>query len=177
MQATRCTSKALRRSSTALPSLPISSACQPSQAPPTVRIQDPPFLPFFFSRHCLSRACLGKSSFLFLELSKTTHGKPCDHCCCCRCPRVAEQAVGESRRPLCRLLVRKTASFFEVSLCLSRACLGKMIVFIYKWLKKAVFRRQLHFPTVQEAFPDALTPDISWQDFHAGEKCSLNANF
>jgi hypothetical protein len=26
--------------------------------------------------------------------------------------------------------VRKTASFFEFSLCLSRACLGKMIVFI-----------------------------------------------
>ena len=51
MQAMRCTSKALRRSSTALPSLPISSACQPSQAPPTVRIQDPPFLPFFFSLH------------------------------------------------------------------------------------------------------------------------------
>ena len=37
--------------------------------------------------------------------------------------------------------VRKTASFFEFSLCLSRACLGKMIVFIYKWLKNAVFRR------------------------------------
>jgi hypothetical protein len=40
-------------------------------------------------------------------------------------------------------MVRKTASFFEFSLCLSRACLGKMIVFIYyKWLKNAVFRRQ-----------------------------------
>ena len=37
--------------------------------------------------------------------------------------------------------VGKTASFFEFSLCLSRACLGKMIVFIYKWLKNAVFRR------------------------------------
>jgi hypothetical protein len=37
--------------------------------------------------------------------------------------------------------VRKTASFFEFSLCLSRACLGKMIVFTYKWLKNAVFRR------------------------------------
>jgi len=32
-------------------------------------------------------------------------------------------------------------SFFEFSLCLSRAGLGKMIVFIYKWLKKAVFCR------------------------------------
>jgi hypothetical protein len=32
--------------------------------------------------------------------------------------------------------------FFRVlSLCLSRACLGKMIVFRYKWLKNAVFRR------------------------------------
>jgi hypothetical protein len=36
------------------------------------------------------------------------------------------------------LLVRKTASFFEFSLCLSRARLGKMIVFIYKWLKNTV---------------------------------------
>jgi hypothetical protein len=36
----------------------------------------------------------------------------------------------------------KTASFFEFSLCLSRACLGKMIVFIYKWLKNAGFRRE-----------------------------------
>jgi hypothetical protein len=35
--------------------------------------------------------------------------------------------------------VRKTASFFEFSLCLSRACLGKMIDLIYKWLKDAVF--------------------------------------
>eukprot|EP01046_Picozoa_sp_COSAG06_P026451 COSAG06_NODE_2275_length_7194_cov_10.705144_4_plen_92_part_00 len=39
--------------------------------------------------------------------------------------------------------VGKTASFFEFSLCLSRACLGKMIVFIYKWLKNAVFRRAI----------------------------------
>jgi hypothetical protein len=35
--------------------------------------------------------------------------------------------------------VRKTASFLEISLCLSRACLGKMIVFKYKWLKNAFF--------------------------------------
>jgi hypothetical protein len=40
-----------------------------------------------------------------------------------------------------KALVRKTASVFEFSLCLSRACLGKMFVFIYKWLKNAVFRR------------------------------------
>jgi hypothetical protein len=39
--------------------------------------------------------------------------------------------------------VRKTAYFFEFSLCLSRACLGKMIVFIHKWLKNAVFLQEL----------------------------------
>ena len=37
--------------------------------------------------------------------------------------------------------VRKTAFVLEFSLCLSRACLGKMFVFIYKWLKNAVLRR------------------------------------
>jgi membrane-associated HD superfamily phosphohydrolase len=37
----------------------------------------------------------------------------------------------------------KRRSFFEFSLCLSRACVGKMIVFIYKWLKNAVFRREV----------------------------------
>jgi hypothetical protein len=31
--------------------------------------------------------------------------------------------------------LRKTPLFFEFSLCLSRACLGKMSVFIYKWRK------------------------------------------
>ena len=35
----------------------------------------------------------------------------------------------------------KNGIFFEFSLCLSRACLGKMFVFIYKWLKNVVFRR------------------------------------
>ena len=33
----------------------------------------------------------------------------------------------------------KTALFFEFSLCLSRACLGKIMHFIYKWLKKCRF--------------------------------------
>jgi hypothetical protein len=30
----------------------------------------------------------------------------------------------------------ENTSFVEFSLLLSRACLGKMIVFLYKWLKK-----------------------------------------
>jgi hypothetical protein len=34
-------------------------------------------------------------------------------------------------------------ALFEFSLCLSRACLGKMIVLMHKWLKNAVFRRTL----------------------------------
>jgi hypothetical protein len=34
---------------------------------------------------------------------------------------------------------RKTPLFFEFSLCLSRAWLGKMFVFIYKWRKKRRF--------------------------------------
>jgi hypothetical protein len=33
----------------------------------------------------------------------------------------------------------ENGTFFEFSLCLSRACLGKMLIFIYKWLKSAVF--------------------------------------
>eukprot|EP01046_Picozoa_sp_COSAG06_P012596 COSAG06_NODE_745_length_12649_cov_128.650916_3_plen_94_part_00 len=33
----------------------------------------------------------------------------------------------------------KTALFFGFSLCLSRACLGKIMHFIYKWLKKCRF--------------------------------------
>jgi len=34
------------------------------------------------------------------------------------------------------------------SLCLSRACLGKMFAFIYKWLENAVFRRLLLQPVL-----------------------------
>jgi hypothetical protein len=34
--------------------------------------------------------------------------------------------------------VRHSASFLEVSLCSSRACLGKMIVYIYIWLRNTV---------------------------------------
>ena len=35
--------------------------------------------------------------------------------------------------------LHKTPLFFECSLCLSRACLGKMIIFIYKLLQKGPF--------------------------------------
>jgi hypothetical protein len=36
----------------------------------------------------------------------------------------------------------KNGIFSEFSLCLSQACLGKMIIFIYKWRKNAGFRRR-----------------------------------
>ena len=42
--------------------------------------------------------------------------------------------MGVKRREACR-----NTSFFEFSLCLSRACLGQNIAFIHKWLKKTVF--------------------------------------
>jgi hypothetical protein len=59
----------------------------------------------------------------------------------------------------------KTASFFEFSLCLSRACLGKIIVFIYKWRKKTVlspvssrrFSRLRRLPPVPASQPGAVT--------------------
>ena len=40
---------------------------------------------------------------------------------------------------LTEAVLRKHGPFVEFSLCLSRACLGRMIVFIYKWLRKTVF--------------------------------------
>ena len=37
----------------------------------------------------------------------------------------------------------RNASLFEFSMCLSRACLGKMIIFTSKWRKKTRFRTHL----------------------------------
>jgi hypothetical protein len=45
-----------------------------------------------------------------------------------------QDKVGVERREAAR-----KRPFFEFSLCLSRACLGKKMNFIYKWLKKPVF--------------------------------------
>jgi hypothetical protein len=52
----------------------------------------------------------------------------------------------------------RNASFFEFSLCLSRACLGKIIVFMYKWLKTTDFRTVTervanHLPLVEAVRP------------------------
>ena len=44
--------------------------------------------------------------------------------------------LGASQLDRRRELAMRNAIFFEFSLCLSRACLGKMTHFIYKWRKK-----------------------------------------
>ena len=49
-------------------------------------------------------------------------------------PSYSDVGVGLVGQPC-----EKTPLSFEFSLCLSRACLGKMIVFIYKWRKRGVF--------------------------------------
>jgi hypothetical protein len=51
-------------------------------------------------------------------------------------PAAAERAV---RPSVYHQHWEKTPFYFEFSLCLSRACLGKIIVFAYKWLKNGVF--------------------------------------
>ena len=64
----------------------------------------------------------------------------------------------------------KTASFFEFSLCLSRACLGKIIVFIYKWRKKTVlspvssrrFSRLRRLPPVPASQPARGSYSLVW---------------
>ena len=40
--------------------------------------------------------------------------------------------------------------FFEFSLCLSRACLGKIMNFIYKWRKKCRFLAWPPLPSLSE---------------------------
>ena len=71
--------------------------------------------------------------------------------------------------------LRKRHLFFEFSLCLSRACLGKMFVFMYKWRKNAVFSYPLGAERIVEAektvalfwsaFP-IFVPSLSWQIDH-----------
>ena len=49
-----------------------------------------------------------------------------------------------------QMQVRKRRRFFEFSLCLSRACLGKMFVFMCKWLKRTVLAHRTHqWPTLR----------------------------
>jgi hypothetical protein len=70
-----------------------------------------------------------------VELASVAHAPMICVMPCCHSAKVLGSKFKAAADALGMPLVRKT-SFFEFSLCLSRACLGKMIVFIYKWLKK-----------------------------------------
>ena len=54
-------------------------------------------------------------------------------------PPPYEGVAGAPGTSSLRCVSYSSCSFFEFSLCLSRACLGKIILFIYKWLKRMGF--------------------------------------
>ena len=60
---------------------------------------------------------------------------------------------------------RQTVVFFEFSLCLSRVCLGKMIVFIYKWLNKWRFSHESYPPLIFDRFRPPRPPNCKSQLF------------
>ena len=94
-----------------------------------------------------------------------------------RSPAARDLQVG-ALQPSRAVEVRKTASsVFELSLCLSRACLGKMFVLIYKWLKNAVFSQ------ASDHYPSRISSDTSILDLvlylvahtHVNVVCTLTA--
>ena len=96
------------------------------------------------------------------------HHRPMLRSCGARTMSTSQSAASAATSP-----VGKTASSFEFSLCLSRACLGKMFVFIYKWLKNAVFpqgRRQSNRIPVIRCSNHRVThlpSDFSFRSFRA----------
>ena len=60
------------------------------------------------------------------ELTNRLHAQPCCRSPCCRCACVADGGCG----------LQEIGLFFEVSLCLSRACLGKRMHFSIKMAQK-----------------------------------------
>ena len=85
---------------------------------------------------CLSRACLGKHSVSYCKMAPKRPFSLRDATRVSGCMSCASAGTIST---IWRTPLWKTFLFFEFSLCLSRACLGKKIVFIYKWLKKYVF--------------------------------------
>jgi hypothetical protein len=77
---------------------------------------------------CLSRACLDKMIIV------ASNGIAKD-------VRVSHRASSYPTQRSCRGPA-ENGIVFEFSLCLSRACLGKIMHFIYKWLKKCRFPHQ-----------------------------------
>eukprot|EP01046_Picozoa_sp_COSAG06_P059344 COSAG06_NODE_12245_length_1404_cov_1.298084_1_plen_114_part_00 len=77
------------------------------------------------------RACLGKMIFSMEKVDKK-----------CRLLTLRPSYRCLRLRPLVeedRSNLYSKRTLFEFSLCLSRACLGKKIVFIYKWRQKVAF--------------------------------------
>ena len=58
--------------------------------------------------------------------------------------------------------LQQNGLFLEFSLCLSRACLGKVIIFLYKWVKNTVFSPASNpsdqLPTAHTARRNRKTP-------------------
>ena len=92
------------------------------------------FVQYFPAVVCLSRACLGKQS-----LSEEQAPPKRRFCTDRRCSssRDARRRCETSRnRPFCEI---NAHLFFELSLCFSRACLVKMIIFSIKRRKRYAF--------------------------------------
>jgi hypothetical protein len=90
------------------------------------------------------------------------------HLCFQRLPGL----VGKPVVPLVLSSLRKTPLFFEFSLCLSRACLGKMMHFIYKWPKKWRFPHPIESTDCSFSMPPHST--VSQRCFCAAPNRSAN---
>ena len=105
---------------------------------------------------CLSRACLpvclSSSWQMTAGVARTNGMDRSDNesasfsvflCSCFGClfrsRQVGRRICASCYRPSPAPPAAAGRSVFEFSLCLSRACLGKKIIFIYEWLKKTVF--------------------------------------
>ena len=80
----------------------------------------------------------------------------------------------------------RNASFFECfSLCLSRACLGKMIILVYKWRKKTRFLtvalwREYRVPATNALFFSTFpmsVPSLSWSNYRFDVKVTPKRAF
>jgi hypothetical protein len=85
---------------------------------------------------CLSRACLGKTMIFsikwYRKYMRFSHHRADNRCCRSGC--------GVSH-------CKKTPLFSQLFLCLSRACLGKMMRFTIQWCKKSRFLTRHRRPT------------------------------
>jgi hypothetical protein len=112
-------------------------------------------------RHRLQQRCRNSSS------SSRRRGRCGRAACNCGGGAVAQEEPLLQRCGRCLQLslqradtLRENGTFFEFSLCLSRACLGKIMHFIYKWRKSAVFLPPLPHP-YQQRWPPPQRDDPS----------------